>query len=78
MTKFFEKYKKIRLDQKIELVDIENRTKINVKYLEALESGNFDLVQGPYLRLFLRAYINEIGADADTALSELSEYLFIN
>ena len=42
MSTFFEKYKKIRRDQKIDLTDIENRTKINVKYLEAIESGNFE------------------------------------
>jgi len=75
MTNFYEKYKKIRQDQKIELVDIENRTKINIKYLKAIETGDFDLVHGPYIRLFLRAYINEIGADPDVALSELSEFV---
>ena len=75
MDNFFEKYKKLREDQKIELTDIENRTKINIKYLAALEAGNFDLIQAPYTRLFLRAYINEIGANPDTAISELTEYL---
>ncbi len=75
MDNFFEKYKKLREDQKIDLSDIENRTKINIKYLAALEVGNFDLIQEPYTRLFLRAYINEIGADPDKAISELAEYL---
>jgi hypothetical protein len=75
MDNFFTKYKKLREDQKIDLTDIENRTKINIKYLKALEAGNFDLTQEPYTRLFLRAYINEIGADPDVAISELSEYL---
>ena len=74
MDKFYEKYKKLRKDQKIDLVDIENRTKINIKYLEALETGNFDLIHDPYTKLFFRAYINEIGADPDVAISELSEY----
>jgi transcriptional regulator with XRE-family HTH domain len=75
MDNFFKKYKKLRKDQKIDLTDIENRTKINIKYLAALEAGNFDLIQAPYTRLFLRAYINEIGADPDEAISELTEYL---
>lgn len=75
MDNFFTKYKKLREDQKIDLADIENRTKINIKYLAALEAGNFDLIQKPYTRLFLRAYINEIGADPDQAISELTEYL---
>ncbi|MEE9572356.1 MAG: helix-turn-helix transcriptional regulator [Candidatus Neomarinimicrobiota bacterium] len=75
MDHFFKKYKKLRKDQKIDLADIENRTKINIKYLIALEAGNFDLIQKPYTRLFLRAYINEIGADPDESISELTEYL---
>ena len=75
MNNFFEKYKKLREDQKIDLADIENRTKINIKYLTALEVGNFELIQEPYTRLFYRAYINEIGADLDKAISELDEYL---
>jgi hypothetical protein len=78
MSTFYEKYKKMRLDQKIDLTDIENRTKINIKYLEAIESGNFKAVQQPYLRLFLKAYVNEIGADPAVALSELSEFLLKN
>lgn len=75
MENFYEKYKKLRKDQKIDLADIENRTKINIKYLEALESGNFNIIQDPYAKLFLRAYINEIGADPDVAISEFSEYI---
>ncbi|NHZ85773.1 MAG: hypothetical protein GWP19_07820, partial [Planctomycetia bacterium] len=75
MDKFFKKYKKLREDQKIDLTDIENRTKINIKYLTALEAGNFDLIQEPYTRLFLRAYITEIGADPDKAISEMTEYM---
>lgn len=75
MSTFFEKYKKIRREQKIDLADIENRTKINVKYFEAIESGNFEVIQQPYLRLFLKAYINEIGADPNIAIDELTEYL---
>jgi len=75
MDKFYEKYKKLRKDQKIDLSDIENRTKINIKYLNAIEKGDFDLIQEPYTKLFFRAYIDEIGGDSDLALSELSEYL---
>ncbi len=75
MDNFYDKYRKLRKNQKIDLTDIENRTKINIKYLKALETGNFDLIHDPYTKLFFRAYINEIGADPDVAVSELSEYL---
>lgn len=75
MENFFEKYKKLRENQKIDLIDIEKRTKINIKYLTAIEAGRFDQLLDPYRRLFLRAYISEIGADPDLAISELTEYL---
>ncbi len=75
MENFFEKYKKLRENQKIDLTDIEKRTKINIKYLTAIEAGRFDKLLDPYRRLFLRAYISEIGADPDLAVGELTEYL---
>jgi len=75
LENFYEKYKKIRIDQKIDLTNIEKRTKINLKYLEAIENGQFEILHKPYLRLFLKAYINEIGADPNKALAELDEHL---
>jgi len=75
MENFFEKYKKLRENQKIDLTDIEKRTKIHIKYLTAIEAGRFDKLLDPYRRLFLRAYISEIGADPDLAVGELTEYL---
>jgi len=78
LENFYEKYKKIRKDQKIDLKNIENRTKINIKYLEAIENGQFEIFHKPYLRLFLKAYVTEIGADPNKALDELDEHLLRN
>ena len=38
---FYSHYKKIRREHKISLEDISRRTKIDVKYIKALESGKF-------------------------------------
>ena len=51
---FYSHYKKIRREHKISLEDISRRTKIDVKYIKALESGKFIEVPSVYLRLFFK------------------------
>jgi cytoskeletal protein RodZ len=72
---FYSHYKKIRREHKISLEDISRRTKIDVKYIKALESGKFIEVPGVYLRLFFKAYIKEIGCDVDEAIDSLDDFL---
>ncbi len=55
--------KELRECRKISLEEISERTKINVQYLIAIEEGNFNEMEIPYLRLFLRAYAEVIGGD---------------
>ena len=38
---FYNKYKKFRIENNIDLKDISKRTKIDLKYLQALERGKF-------------------------------------
>lgn len=75
MEKFYEELKTLRERQDIELTEIQNRTKINLEILEAFERGEFDALPLPYIRLFLRAYVIEIGGDPDEALTQLEHYL---
>ena len=75
MAQFYKELKDLRLTQGIDLGELEKRTKINVKYLKAIESGNFDILPVPYLRLFLRAYSEEIGGDSVRALEQLDSFL---
>lgn len=70
MSKFIEEYREYREQQSITLSEISERTKINVKFLEAIEEGNFELLPETYIRLFLRAYANEIGVDPDEAIEQ--------
>ena len=72
---FYSHYKKIRREHKISLEDISRRTKIDVKYIKALESGKFIEVPSVYLRLFFKAYIKEIGCDVDEAIDSLDDFL---
>ncbi len=71
MSDFFKNLKAKRESQGIELEEIHNRTKINLDYLKAIENGQLDILPKTYVRLFLRAYVLEIGGDPNEALSEM-------
>ncbi len=75
MEPFYHDLKKLREKNNIDLAEIHNRTKIDINYLEALEEGRFDVLPRTYLRLFLRAYVTEIGGDTKDALNQLDHHL---
>lgn len=59
-----EKLKKLREDRRISLNDISRLTKIQVKYLESLEKGDYDsLPADVYTRGFLKSYADFFGLD---------------
>ena len=72
---FYNKYKKFRIDNNIDLKDISKRTKIDIKYLHSIEKGKFAEIPGVYVKLFFKAYINEIGINIQEALNELDSFL---
>lgn len=71
MSEFYSELKELRESQNIDLDEIHSRTKINLEYLKAIESGQFNILPTPYVRLFLKAYVSEIGGDAEEALHQL-------
>lgn len=75
MSDLYKELKKLRLEAGIELEDIHNRTKISLAALRAIESGQFSQLPQIYIRLFVRAYANEIGADENQILKKLEKSL---
>lgn len=75
MAQFYKELKDLRVSKEISLEDLESKTKINVKYLNAIEQGDFDILPTPYLRLFIRAYAIEIGGNAERALEQLDSFV---
>ena len=75
MAQFYKELKELRESRKISLEEISERTKINIQYLQAIESGDFGDIETPYLRLFLRAYAEEIGGDSQRSLEQLDSYM---
>ena len=57
--------------QRIDITDMEVRTKIRAKYLRALENEEWDLLPGPtYVRSFLRTYADALGLDSKLLVEE--------
>ncbi len=71
---FYQELKKTRNSKKITLKEISEYTKINAKYLEALENGEFDTLPNVYIRLFLRSYCNYLSIDYKNILDEYEIY----
>ena len=78
MAQFYKELKDLRESRGISLEEISERTKINISYLNAIESGSFSEIETPYLRLFLRAYAEEIGGDSQRSLEQLDSFLGTN
>ena len=64
-----------RQEKKISISDISAETKINKKYLQALEDNNYLLIPSQvFAKGFLKAYSNFLGLDTKELLDELSHY----
>lgn len=60
-----------RVRRKTTLQQAEDDTKIRVKYIQAMENDDFDLMPSPaYVKGFLRTYSGYLGLDADVMLDE--------
>jgi cytoskeleton protein RodZ len=60
-----------RMRQRIDITEVEARTKIRAKYLRAIENEEWDLLPGPvYIRSFLRTYGDFLGLDSRALVDE--------
>ena len=60
-----------RMRQKIDISEIEAKTKIRAKYLRAMENEEFDLLPGStFAKSFLRTYAEALGLDAHRLVEE--------
>ncbi len=60
------KFRALRESRQISLEEIAQKTHIRLEYLEALETGDTQLLpEGPQRRGFLRLYASELGLDVD-------------
>ena len=56
---------------RIDITEVETRTKIRAKYLRAIENEEWDLLPGPvYIKSFLRTYGDYLGLDSRMLIDE--------
>ena len=75
---FYTQFSEKRNNSNKNLSEIAESTKINIKYLEAIELGDFDILPNVYIRLFLRSYAEYLELNAEKILSEYNEYVNIS
>ena len=79
MTKekpFYIKLKNHRQSLKIDLNDVANKTNINLKFLKAIEEGDFKVIPKEYIKLFLKTYSNHIGLDYKNIIDDYEMFFF--
>lgn len=71
-----ETLRQARLAQGVDLAEIEQATKIRVRFLRAIEDEQWDVLPGrAYARAFLRTYAGFLGVDADPLVEQLDRAL---
>lgn len=56
LKSFAEELKSLREERQISLQQIANKTRIDIKFLKAIEDGNFEVLPEIYVRAFIREY----------------------
>ncbi|MDC3416332.1 helix-turn-helix domain-containing protein [Aquibacillus salsiterrae] len=68
--------KEAREQKKLSLEDVQKITKIQTRYLQAIEKGNFDIMPGNfYVRAFIKEYATAVDLDPDQLMDEYKEEL---
>ncbi len=71
-----EDLKTIREKRGITLQDIFHESRVSVKNLHAIESGNYSLLPPPFIaKSFIKTYANAIGVNAETIIGDYEKYV---
>lgn len=68
MRKLAEELKENRLKKEITLQQMFVKTRISIKYLEAIENGDFDVLPEVYLKAFIKSYAAAVGLDEEAVI----------
>ncbi len=72
MTELGNRLKEAREEKGMSLDDLQAATKIQKRYLTALEEGNYDIIPGKfYVRAFIKQYAEAVGLDSELLFEEL-------
>ncbi len=69
-TKFAEELKEARSKNQLTLQHIASKTRIDLKFLEYMEKGNFSFLPDLYIKAFIKEYARLVGLDVDITLKK--------
>ena len=72
--KLSEELKAARIHAGISLQQLANKTRIDIKFLENIEDGNFSFLPELYVRAFLKEYIKFVGLDEKLIFKKYEAY----
>ncbi|WP_046174993.1 helix-turn-helix domain-containing protein [Domibacillus indicus] len=71
MTELGKKLKEARESKGMSLSDVQESTKIQKRYLQGIEEGNYDIMPGKfYVRAFIKQYAEAVGLNAEELFEE--------
>jgi cytoskeletal protein RodZ len=71
LTELSNKLKETRLSLGLSMDDLQATTKIQKRYLQAIEEGNYSIIPGPfYVRAFIKQYAEAVQLDPDEIFEE--------
>ena len=70
LVQFAEELKTARESKKITLQQISNKTKIDIKFLEAIEEAKFDIMPDLYIRAFIKEFAQIVDLNPDEIIKK--------
>jgi transcriptional regulator with XRE-family HTH domain len=75
LDRFAEQLRKARLKKGISLQQIAAKTRIDIKFLEAIDNGNFGFLPDLYVKAFLRQYAKSVDLDENETIKKYEDAL---
>lgn len=70
LNKFAEELKQARLKSNLTLQQMAVKTKIDLKFLEAIDEGNFAFLPDLYIRAFIKEYASFVGLNPESTIKK--------
>ncbi|MCW8810321.1 MAG: helix-turn-helix domain-containing protein [Ignavibacteriaceae bacterium] len=73
LTKFADELRSTRLEKGISLEQMAAKTRIDIKFLEAIDNGNFGFLPELYIKAFIKQYAKVLDLDEQETLNRYEE-----
>ena len=73
LFKFADELKSARLKKGISLEQMAAKTRIDIKFLEAIDNGNFGFLPELYVKAFIKQYANVVELDEDEVIKRYED-----